>query len=162
MHYALIFLGMFELQKKLLHNFQLPFNTSRTQLLQFKNTIEIARLQLKISMQGWKHFNTQFFPKTQCSLSTHLQCPLGPVTAADDDCVRTSHGADAFQSGSTTNGDSGHSKVLDRWKSVNHLKQPKIAYFIIRTWRFQYGKHACLQNALKYFRWEPNKKRMLV
>lgn len=45
---------------------------------------------------------------------THLQCPLGPITVADDDCMRTSHGADVFKSGSTTNRDSGHSKVLDR------------------------------------------------
>lgn len=45
---------------------------------------------------------------------TDLQRPLGPVAVADDDRVRTSHGADVLESGSTTNGDGGHSKVLNR------------------------------------------------
>lgn len=47
---------------------------------------------------------------------THPERLLGPITAADDDSVRTSHGADVFQPGSTTDGDGGHRKVLNRWK----------------------------------------------
>lgn len=55
-----------------------------------------------------------------CHLEKHSypKCLLGPVTAADDDRVGTSHGADVFQSGSTTDGDSGHGEVLNRWKFV--------------------------------------------
>lgn len=49
-------------------------------------------------------------------LNTHLERLLSPVAAADDDGVRTTHGADVFQSGSTADGDCRHSEVLNRWR----------------------------------------------
>lgn len=45
---------------------------------------------------------------------SYPQCLLGPIAVADDDGTRTPHGADVLQSGSTADGDSGHSKVLNR------------------------------------------------
>lgn len=44
---------------------------------------------------------------------TYPECFLGPITVAEDDGVWASHGADVFQSGSITDGDSRHCKVLN-------------------------------------------------
>lgn len=54
--------------------------------------------------------------------NTYPECLLGPFTVADDDGVRTSHGADVPQSVSTTDWDGGHSKVLNRWLKGSIIK----------------------------------------
>lgn len=56
-------------------------------------------------------WNSEHFIMVISQLFHHPECLLGPITVADDDCVWPPHRTDVSQSGSTTHGDSGHSKV---------------------------------------------------
>lgn len=44
---------------------------------------------------------------------THSERFFGPVAVTDDDGIGAAHGTDALQTRSSTNGHSGHSKVLN-------------------------------------------------